>query len=98
MAAGVPGAPIATFFKDPDAKLDYTVDWSEWLATGETLSTSTFTVPAGITKVSESNTATTATVRLSGGTASTNYDVINAVTTSSGNEDHRTIRITVRER
>ena len=28
---------VATFKKDPDATLDYTLDWSQWLPTGDTI-------------------------------------------------------------
>ena len=40
---------LTTFLKDPEAVLDYTVDWGIWLDT-DTISTSNWTVPAGITK------------------------------------------------
>ncbi|MFF4344986.1 hypothetical protein ACFY00_34350 [Kitasatospora sp. NPDC001540] len=63
--------------KDPDATLDRVRDWSDWLASGETIATSTFVTSAGITVPATvslpdggtvpgtSNTTTTATVRLS---------------------------------
>jgi len=46
---------MTRFLKDPDAVLDYGFDWSDWLADGETISTSTWTVETGITKDSDSN-------------------------------------------
>ncbi len=60
--------------KDPDAVLDYSIDWTTWLA-GDTLATSVWTVPAGITKDSETNTTSKSTVWLSGGTAGEVYEV-----------------------
>lgn len=81
--------------KDPNATLDYGFDWSEWLATGDTISSSDWTVPAGLTEVSASNTTTTATVFLSGGTAGSSYDVVNRITTANGRTDDRTITIRV---
>ncbi len=87
-----------TFVKDPDAVLDYTVNWSDWLATGETISTSAFTVDSGITKDSESNTTTTGTVWLSGGTAGTRYEVTHRITTSDSRTDDRTFFVQVAER
>ncbi len=54
--------------KDPESVLDYTQDWSNVLATGESISTSAITVPVGLTEDSETNTTTTSTVWLSGGT------------------------------
>ena len=89
--------PIIVYIKDPNAVLDYTLNWFEYLD-GDTISTSTWTVPAGITKNSESNTTTAATVWLSSGTDGTDYDVYNRIVTAAGRTDDRTIRIRVSER
>jgi hypothetical protein len=86
------------YAKDPNAVLDYVVDWSEWLAASETISTSTFTVAAGITKDSESNTTTTAKVWLSGGTIGTTYRISNRITTNQSRTDDRSFDIRVEER
>lgn len=88
---------IATFLKDPNAILDYQVDWSPWLGV-DTITTSDWIVPTGITKQSETNTATTATIWLSGGTAGTKYQLTNRITTAGGRTDDRTITISVKER
>ena len=40
-------------------------------------------MPSGITKDTDSNTTTTTTIRLSGGTVGQKYDLINRVTLSS---------------
>ncbi len=100
MAAGVPGTPIETLTKDPDGKMDYVIDWAAWLD-GDTISTSTWSVPSGITKSSSpaaSNTTTTATIWLEGGTAGQDYDVINSIVTAAGREDDRTFRVTLKEK
>lgn len=89
---------MTTFVKDPNAVLDYRVDWSAWLPEGDTIDTSTWTVPSGINKDSESNDTTSATVWLSGGTAGVNYQLVNRVTTAGGRTDDRTITISVREK
>jgi hypothetical protein len=89
---------MAVYVKDKDAVLDYKVEWSTWLQVSETISTSTFTVPTGITKDSQSNTTTTATVWLSGGAVGQEYAVINRITTNQGRTDDRTITIRVQER
>lgn len=86
------------FLKDPDAVLDYIFNWAEWLATGETISSSTVTVPAGITKDSESNTTNTATVWLSGGTEGERYVITNSITTNQGRTDDRSMTIRVSNR
>ena len=85
------------FTKDPDAHLNYTIDWSEWLVT-DTISTSTWTVPTGITKDSDTNSTTTTTIKLSGGTVGEKYEIVNHVVTAAALEDDRTIVITIREK
>lgn len=89
---------MPSYIKDPNAVLDYGFDWSSWLATGETISTSTWVVPTGITKDSDSKTTTTTTIWLSGGTDGENYDVVNRIVTSAGRTDDRAITIKVRNR
>lgn len=104
------------FRKDPNARLDYSISWSEWLATGETIATSTWTATTGITietaaPYAASNTATTATVWLSGGVVNGGeelgvsggvsqraYRVTNRITTSAGRTDDRSIFVAVAER
>lgn len=88
----------AIFHKDPDAVLDYYFDWSEWLATGETISSNTITVPTGITKDSDSATTTKVTVWLSGGTDGTTYTVACKIVTSAGRTDERSIDVHVMNR
>ena len=72
---------IATFQKDPTDVLDYIVDWTSWLGGADTIATSAFTVPTGLTMDSESNTTTTATVWISSGIASQSYTVENTIST-----------------
>ena len=85
------------FIKDPDATLDYIIDWSDWLGT-DTISASTWTVPGGITKESDSNTTTTSTIWLSGGAMGTIYEVINHITTLGGRENDHTLKILIEQR
>lgn len=89
-------APLRVYQKDPSAALTYTIDWEKWLG-ADTVSTSTWTVPSGITKDSDSATTTVATVKLSGGTLGADYDVVNRIVTAGGLQDERTLRIQVRE-
>lgn len=85
---------MKTFLKDPDATLDYKVDWSDWLG-ADTISTSSFTVPSGITEDTSTNSTTTATVWLSGGTVGERYKVINRIVTAGGRTADRTLYIKV---
>lgn len=55
-------------YQSPTEVRDHPLDWSPVLAAGEVISSATFTVPTGLTLVSQSATPSTATVRLSGGT------------------------------
>jgi hypothetical protein len=80
-------------YKDPQDVLDYGFTWSTWLASGETISTSTWTVESGITKDSDSNTTTTTTIWLSGGTAGEVYALVNHITTSASRQLDQTLII-----
>ena len=98
-----------SFLKDPDATLDYKFDWkaltngsgsSDWLQSGETISSHTIDADSGITVDSsaQTDTNTSVTVWLSGGTAGTNYAVRCEIVTSAARTDERTMTIQVVER
>lgn len=86
--------------KDPLAVLDYGWDWGTagWLASGETIASSTWTATAGITMQTPTNTATTTTVWLAGGTVGTPYTITNKITTSAGRTDERYFTVLVMNR
>jgi len=87
------------FVKDPSAILDYAYDWSDWLATNETISTRAVTVPTGITESStDTESSGVVTVWLSGGTAGNEYDIACKITTNASRTDERTITIRVKDR
>ena len=89
------------FTKDPSAILDYEIDWSDWLETNsDTISTSTWTVPSGITKTADTKTTTTTTIWLSGGTDGNTYECVNRIVTSAASPrtDERTIYIIVKNK
>jgi hypothetical protein len=79
--------------KDPASRLDYPIDWSDWLEDGDTITVSAWTVPAGITVATSSNTTTTATVWLTGGTLGQTYELVNHITTAAGREEDQTLLI-----
>lgn len=86
------------FEKDPNAILDFSEDWGAWLAPiADTIETSTWIIPAGITNAGESNTATIATIWLSGGTLATTYTLVNRIHTVGGRTEDHTIYITIKE-
>ena len=83
------------FVKDPNAVLDYWVDWTDWMAEGDTINTSEWIVATGITKNADTKDLTMTAIWLSGGTAGTDYQVTNRITTLDGRTDDRTITIQV---
>jgi hypothetical protein len=87
----------ATFTKDPAANLDYSLDWTQWLA-GDLISVSAWTVPAGITEGATANSTTTTTVWLSDGDVGEVYSIVNHITTLAGRQDSRTIVVQIKER
>jgi hypothetical protein len=92
---------IPVIIKDPAAELDYGFDWATdgWLATGETVTTSTWTVAAGLVQAASGISAgKVTTVWLSGGVAGTDYTVTNRIVTSGGRTDERSLTIRVRQR
>lgn len=97
------------FIKDPDAVLDYKFDFaaltngtgeSDWLQSGETISSAVLTVESGITEDSNSltDTDTSVTVWLSEGVAGSTYTIACKIVTSESRTEERTIYIKVRER
>ncbi len=88
-----------TFTKDPDAVLDYSVDWSAWLA-GDQIDTSTWLLEDGalLEVVSDAKTMAKTTVWLRGGQKGTTYLVTNRIVTMGGRTDDRTITVKVEDR
>lgn len=89
---------MSYFKKDPNAILDYGFNWASWLVTGETITTSTWTVPTGITQYDTGRSNTVTTIWLSGGTVGGEYDIVNHIVTSDGREEDRTLTVAVMER
>jgi hypothetical protein len=88
------------YLRDPADVLPIGNDWSTWLEDGETITASTWTVPAGITETTPASsfTDTTTTVWLTGGTLDTSYSVVNHITTDQGKERDQTLTVRVRNR
>lgn len=88
---------MRTIDKSPGAVLDYGHRWTRWLD-GDTIASSTFIVPTGLSSVQKSHTATTTTVWLAGGDVGKSYNVINRISTAAGRIDERTIVVRVVQR
>jgi hypothetical protein len=89
-----------SYVKDPSALLDYTWDWSAWLAeVADTITSATVTVPAGLTAVGAPVVSATAvTQRVSGGVVDSAYRMVCQITTVGGLIDERSIYLTISDR
>lgn len=85
------------YIKDPNAVLDYIINWAAFLGADAILSDS-WIVPTGITSVTETNTSTTSTIWLSGGTVGEKYALTNRIVTAGGRTEDRTIYVRVEEK
>lgn len=84
--------------KDPNAVLDYTFDWTDWLdLVSDTISTKTVT-GSGVTIDSSNQVGGLVTAWVSGGTADTTATVTCKIVTTGGRTEERTIYLLVRER
>lgn len=83
--------------KDPDDVLDYQIDWTD-LLDGDTIATSTWTVPSGITRDSDTFSGVLTTIWLSGGTDAQTYVLTNQVVTTGARTIDRSVSLTVKER
>lgn len=93
------GNPRPSIAKDPDARLDYSFDWTDWLAAGESISTYSITVD-GVVKDTDSRSGAVVTAWISGGTAGQVASVTCSITTNSTptRTEQRTVYLRVRER
>jgi len=88
-----------TFFKDPDAILDYSVDWGKlWLPAGDSISSSTWIVPTPLVVDEEYFDSRVTTVWISGGVNRNTYSITNRIETTQGRVDDRTFKLVVRNR
>lgn len=82
------------FTKDPDDTLDFPFNWKPELY-GDTIATSDFLLPDGLTEVSSSNTTSTATIFVSGGTSGVIYRITNRIITVGGRTRDKTIFVLI---
>lgn len=84
--------------KDPDDRVDYAYDWTDYLEDAETIVSYTFDVALGDVEVdADGEDAGVVTMWLVGGTVG-KTKVTNQIVTSLGREVSRTMTITVKER
>ena len=92
--------------KDPQARLDYSMDWSDWLASGDPIQVAQWSVSTVTSDtanvVIHSNTTSgvtgISTAIISGGSAGNIYTVTCKITTTNGLIDERYFRLSVQDR
>lgn len=92
--------------QDPEAILDYTLDWSNMLVAGDSIVNAVFTPDSGLNVLTSNITGSTvnsnaeqaATVWLLGGVVGQTYGVTCHITTVGGRQDDRTFQIVVKEK
>ncbi len=91
---------MANFIKTPTSKLDFAVDWSDWLSSGETIASSTWTSPDNLVIETTSYADTQTIIWVSGGAINKVYRLVNTITTSNTpvRTDQRTLTIKVQDR
>lgn len=92
-----------TIDKDPQATLDYSLDWGDWLAeVTDTIANSEWFVEAPLAVVSDTFTDTVAVAWISGGTPlpedTTTLRATNRITTTEGRIDERSIFLRIVDR
>ena len=89
----------AFILKDPESVMDYTIDYSNFLAAGDTINTFSFTATSGITIDSSSKAANnkSVTVVLSGGTAGTTYTIKSTIVTANSTTAVKRFRVKCEE-
>jgi hypothetical protein len=97
------GAWIA---KDPESRLVYTMDWSQWLSTGQTVTAVTYTHnsrandpdPIVINSQGIIDAGTKTYAEISGGQEGKTYTITAAITTDDSATDRRSFKILVQRR
>lgn len=93
---------MTLLLKDPEALLDYSVDWGADYLTGDVLTESGWAVsPAevgGVSIVSSRFDLLVSTVQVAGGVPGRIYRLTNHVITAEGREDSRSIMLRVEKR
>lgn len=93
---------MTLLLKDPEATLDYSVDWGADYLTGDVLTESSWAVsPAevgGVSIISSRFDLLQSTVEVAGGLPGRIYRLTNHVVTAEGREDSRSIMLRVEKR
>lgn len=101
---------LATFLQDPSDRLDYSINWANWVTSGDSISVSSWSVaaisdaqqslmniPAGFGSTINTSLHTT-TVWLQQGVAENDYLITNTITTVQSRVAERSFTIQCRDR
>jgi len=93
---------MSLLLKDPEAVLDYSIDWGAEYLGGDLLAQSGWSAspeePGGLTIIGSQFDARTAIVKAAGGLPGRIYRLVNQVVTASGRTDSRSIVLRVEKR
>lgn len=93
---------MSFYLKDPQARVDYAIDWGGGYLDGQSIAASSWSVapdePGGVSIDSHSFNLLASAARIAGGIAGHVYSVTNRVTLSDGTSDERSITLRVEER
>jgi hypothetical protein len=93
-----------TIQKDTEAQLIYTFEWADWLPTGDSIATSTYTItarandPDPLAIHAQGKSGTQTWVELKEGQEGKIYTVTCAIVTTNGLKDRRNFRVKVQAR
>lgn len=85
----VNGAPQA--LKTPGSVVDFGVDWRQWLASGETITSSTWACEPSLPLTNQAESAGVTVVWVGGGVEGVTYRLRNSIATTGGRLDSREI-------
>ena len=84
---------------DPSARVDYSVDWTDWMAAGDAIATSAWEIaPSGPTLTGETVAGAATQVFVENCVAAGVYRLTNRITTNQGRTDERSIVLRCEER
>jgi len=89
---------LQKFTKQPNDVLDYDVDFSDWMVSGDEVDGVTVSADAGVTVDSYAFTDEIVKVWLSGGTDGETYKITVLATTEGGRSKEQEFRIKVKEK
>lgn len=84
--------------KDPDSRLDFVVDWEQWLPSDDFIASAAASVQSGLVLHLQTWTSTQHAIWVSGGTVGNQYTVTSRIETNGGRIDERTFNVRVIER